>query len=595
MERKLAVILAADVAGYSRMMAQNEEATRATLSAYRSTITDIVAEHGGRIFNTAGDSAACEFASPVQAVRAAVAIQRALDRRNTDLPEAQRMQFRIGLNLGDVMIEGGDLLGDAVNIAARLQEVAAPAGICISDVMRAQIEGKLDFPLAALGERNLKNIPKPVGVHRVDWRLEDASASGVLAGQVSLPDKPSIAVLPFANMSGDSEQEYFADGITEDIITELARYRWFFVIARNSAFTYKGRAVDIKQVARDLGVRYVLEGSVRKAGNRIRVTAQLIEAETGNHLWAERYDRDYADVFAIQDELTQSVVGAIEPEILLGEGRRATHKSIDNLDAFDLANRGIWHFYQFGAQDNQEGERLLRRAIELDPKLPRGHMGLGRLLFGRSWWGWTDDTRRDLSAAYDAAQRAVALDDRDPYNHYAASMTSTMIGRHKQGLAHAQRGIDISPNFALAFLALGLARIFGGNFDDAADPFLRGMRLSPHEPLTFEFLNGIALAQYHMGNYEEARHYVERGLRARRTYGGLRIMLATLGQLGLYEEAASIRAEMEQHKPLDVVGQWAASTNYATPAHRAHLVEGLRKAGFVDIPEPIAIYAGSRA
>lgn len=595
MERKLAVILAADVAGYSRMMAHNEEGTRATLTAYRATIADIVGEHGGRIFNTAGDSAACEFSSAVQAVRAAVAIQRALDRRNTDLAEAQRMHFRIGLNLGDVMIEGTDLLGDAVNVAARLQEVAAPGGICISDNMRTQIEGKLDFPLVALGERNLKNIPRPVTVHRVEWRLEDAAASGVLGGQVSLPDRPSIAVLPFANMSGDAEQEYFADGITEDIITELARYRWFFVIARNSVFTYKGRAVDIKQVARELGVRYVLEGSVRKAGNRIRVTAQLIEAETGNHLWAERYDRDYADVFAIQDELTQSVVGAIEPEILLGESRRATHKSIDNLDAFDLANRGIWHFYQFGQQENREGERLLRRAIELDPKLSRGHMGLGRLLFGRSWWGWSDDIRRDLSTAYDAAQRAVALDDRDPYNYYAASMTATMIGRHRQGVAHAQRCIDLSPNFALAFLALGLARIFSGNFDDAVDPFVRGMRLSPHDPLTFEFLNGIALAQYQMGNYEEARHYAERGLRARRTYGGLRLLLAALGQLEQLDDCAPIRAELDQLKPLDVTGQWAASTNYANPAHRAHLVEGLRKAGFVEVPEPIVIYGGAGA
>jgi TolB-like protein len=491
------------------------------------------------------------------------------------------------------MIEGSDLLGDAVNVAARLQEVAAPAGICISDALRSQIEGKLDFPITPMGERSLKNIPRPMAIHRVDWRLEDATASGVLAGQVSLPAKPSIAVLPFANMSGDPEQEYFADGITEDIITELARYRWFFVIARNSTFTYKGRAVDIKQVARELGVRYVLEGSVRKAGNRIRVTAQLIEAESGNHLWAERYDRDYADVFAIQDELTQSVVGAIEPEILLGEGRRAKHKSIDNLDAFDLANRGIWHFYQFGAQENREGERLLRRAIELDPRLPRGHMGLARLLFGRCWWGWSDDIKRDLNAAYTSAQCAIGLDDRDPYNYYVASMTSTMIGLHRQGLAHAQRCIDLSPNFALAFLALGLARIFNGNFDDAVDPFLRGMRLSPNEPLTFEFLNGIGLAQYHMGNFEEARHYAENGLAKRRTYGGLRILAAALGQLGQLEDCAPIRVEMEALRPLDVAGQWAASTNYANPAHRAHLVEGLRKGGFVEVPEPISLQGGA--
>ncbi|MEO8557787.1 MAG: adenylate/guanylate cyclase domain-containing protein [Rhodospirillales bacterium] len=582
MQRKLAVILAADVAGYSRLMAADEEGTRATLTAYRAAIGEIVAEHDGRIFGTSGDSVICDFASPVQAVRASVAMQRGLQRRNADLPEQRRMEFRIGLNLGDVMIDEHDLLGDAVNIAARLQEVAAPAGICISDAVRMQIDGKLNFAVVSLGERSLKNIPKSVPVFRVDWKLEDPAASGVLGGALALPDKPSIAVLPFANMSGDAEQEYFADGITEDIITALARYRWFFVIARNSTFTYKGRAVDIKQVARELGVRYVLEGSVRKAGSRIRVTAQLIEAETGNHLWAEKYDRNYADVFDIQDELTESVVGAIEPEILLGESRRATGKSIDNLDAFDCCARGIWHFYQFGADDNRQGELLLRRAIELDPKMARAHMGLARLLFGRCWWGWSDDIKRDAASAYHSAQLAVTLDDRDPYGHYIAAMSGLLLQRHQQCLAEAQRAIDLSPNFALGFLGLTLARIFIGHFEGALDPALRGMRLSPNDPLTFEFINSIALAHYQMGNYDEALHHIERGLRSRRTYGGLRTLLATLGQLGRNDEAITALAEMERIKPGDAQAHWRATTGYADPAHRQHLIEGLRKAGMTN-------------
>ena len=277
-KRRLAAILAADVAGYSRMVAEDEEATLRTLGAYRVLIGDLIAEHGGRIFGTAGDSVVAEFASAVQAVRAAVAIQRALQRRNADLPVGRRMEFRIGINLGDVVAEGDDVLGDGVNIAARLQEVAAPAGICLSGAVREQIEGKLDFPLTALGERTLKNIPRPVAVYQVDRGVEVPTAANVLSGAPALPDKPSIAVLPFINLSGDPEQEYFVDGISEDVITALSHYRWFFVIARNSTFAYKGRqGVDVKQVARELGVRYVLEGSVRKAANRIRATAQLGE------------------------------------------------------------------------------------------------------------------------------------------------------------------------------------------------------------------------------------------------------------------------------------------------------------------------------
>src|SRR5215475_14366787 len=313
--RRLAAILAADVAGYSRLMAADEEATLRTLEAYRRTISDLISEHAGRIFGSAGDSMIAEFSSPVQAVRAAVAIQRALARHNADLPGDQRMDFRIGVNLGDVMVDNDNLRGDGVNVAARLQGVADPGGICISGAVRDQIEGKLNFPLMPIGQRSLKNISRPVSVYSVDWRLQHPAATGVLGGELALPDKPSIAVLPFSNMSGDPEQEYFADGITEDIITALSHHRWFFVIARNSTFVYKGRAVDVKQVARELGVRYVVEGSVRRAGGHVRVTAQLIDALTGNHLWAERYDRDVGEVFVVQDEITNAVAAAIEPAI----------------------------------------------------------------------------------------------------------------------------------------------------------------------------------------------------------------------------------------------------------------------------------------
>lgn len=581
MERKLAAILAADVVGYSRLMAADEEATLATLHAYRQTIGELVAEHGGRIFGTAGDSVVAEFPSPVQAVRTAVAIQRALHRRNADLAADRRMQLRIGVNLGDVVVAGADLLGDGVNVAARLQESAAPGGICIAGMVKDQIAGKVAFPLASLGERKLKNIPRPVTVFRVDWGLDDPAETGVLGGPLALPDRPSIAVLPFANMSGDAEQEYFADGLSEDIITALSRYRWFFVIARNSSFAYKGRSVDIKQVARELGVRYVLEGSVRKAGNRVRVTGQLIDAETGVHLWAERYDRDLADIFAIQDEITESVVGAIEPEILMGEGRRAVHKPTANLDAYDCCMRGIWHHYQLTREHIAEAIGWQRRAIALDPGFARAHMALTRALMSYCTFGYSDDVARDLAELEVAAARTIALDDRDPYCHYAVFTAHLAAGRLPQALAAAQRTIDLSPNFAFGHFALGWVRLYLGHFEQALDPLFRAIRLSPNDPLAFFFLSKVAQTHYHLGNHEEALHFAERALAVRRTHVVLTVLVACLGMLGRADDARPLVAELEDLAPPDPAGYWPLAHPYADPAHRQALMEGLRLAGAV--------------
>jgi TolB-like protein len=579
-KRRLAAILAADVAGYSRLMAENEEETLRVLGAYRAAIADLVAEHDGRIFGAAGDSVIAEFTSAVQSVRCAVAIQRALSRRNADLAPERRMEFRVGINLGDVMAEGQDLLGDGVNIAARLQEVAAPGGICVSGAVREQIEGKLDFPVAHVGERTLKNIPRPVQVWRVDWQLGEASTAGVLGGELALPDRPSIAVLPFANMSGDAEQEYFADGITEDIITALSHYRWFFVVARNSTFAYKGRAVDVKQVARELGVRYVLEGSVRKAGNRVRITAQLIEAESGNHLWAERFDRDLADIFAIQDEITQSVVGAIEPQLLLIEGGRAARKTPASLDAFDCFLRGMSHHNRYLPEENVQAETWFRRAVALDPKLAQGHMAMSRSLLTRVWNGWSQDIERDLAQGYAAATQAVALDDRDPYGHYMLSHASLLSRRHQQALTEAQRTIDLNPNFALGHLMLGVVRLFSGRFAEAANAILRCMRLSPGDPLSPLFMRFLALAHYHQGNYDEAIHYADAAFRRRPLYAALWTHLAALGQLGRTAETETVLAEMERRKPAQPERYFEITHPYADPAHLAHLVDGLRKAGW---------------
>jgi TolB-like protein/tetratricopeptide (TPR) repeat protein len=392
------------------------------------------------------------------------------------------------------------------------------------------------------------------------------------------PDRPSIAVLPFTNLSSDPDQEYLADGIVEDITTELSRFGELFVIARNSSFQYKGKAVDVRQVARELGVRYVLEGSVRRDGDRVRVAAQLIDGESGGHLWAEKYEHNYSHIFALQDEVTQSVVGAIQPQILVGEGRRAARKSPTNLDAFDSTMRGMWHVHQRTPHDNRLAEGWFTRSIELDPTLARAHVMLSRVLAGRCWVGDSDDIERDLHASLAAAERAVALDERDAAGQYALSIISLMTRRHERALGAAQRAIELNPNLALGHFALGETRLFMGQFSEALDPLMRCTRISPHDPLASTFVSLIALAHYHLGNYKEAVHHSERALQKRRTYFVLRTLAATLGQLGRIEEARPVLAEMERIKPTNEL-QWALISPYADPAYEAQILDGLHKAG----------------
>src|SRR5919106_1380973 len=369
--RKLAVIVAADVAGYSRLMAADEEGPLATRNAGRQVIDEMIARHHGRIFTTAGDSVMAEFASAVEAVRCAAAIQQEIERRNADLPEPRRMLFRVGVHLGDVMVGGDNLFGDGVNVAARLEGVAEPGGICISGAVYDQIRNKVDLTFEDLGERSLKHIGQPVRVFGV--RRDGAAAPGPLPERSAetAPARPSalpsIAVLPFANLGGDPEQEYFADGITEDLITELSRFQELRVIARNSVLTYKSKPVRVQEVGRDLGVRYVLEGSVRKAGARVRITAQLIDAATGHHLWAERFDRDLADIFEVQDEVASRIVATLAGKLGESERRRARSLQTDNPQAYDCVLRGRELWYRFTPEANREARRLYEKAIELDP------------------------------------------------------------------------------------------------------------------------------------------------------------------------------------------------------------------------------------
>ena len=375
-ERRLAAIVSTDVVGYSRLMGADKAGTLAAMRAHRKELWNpTIEKFGGRIVGTAGDSLLVEFASAVAAVESSVVVQRGMVERNADLPDDKRMLLRIGINIGEVVIEDDDIFGDGVNIAARMQEIAVPGGIAISRNAQEQVRDKLDIALADDGMHEVKNIAEPVHVWR--WSPEGAGAApAVPSAKLKLPDKPSIAVLPFDNMSGDPEQEHFSDGISEDIITALSSLRWLFVIARNSTFTYKGSAVDVTRVSRELGVRYVVEGSVRKAANRVRITAQLIDGSTGNHVWAERYDRELDDIFALQDEITEAIVGRIDSEVRSSERERAHRKPPANLDAWDLYQQGSWHFLKITKEDTEIGRRLCQKAIERDPNFASAYAGL---------------------------------------------------------------------------------------------------------------------------------------------------------------------------------------------------------------------------
>src|SRR5882762_9555493 len=465
-KRKLAAILAADIAGYSRLMGADEEGTLARLKLLRRELIDPKnKQHRGRIVKTTGDGILIEFPSVVDAVRCAVEVQQGMAQRNTDMPDGQRIVFRVGINLGDVIVEGKDIYGDGVNIAARLEGLAAPGGICVSRTVRDQVRDKLDFAFEDMGEQQVKNIARPVRVYRIR-ATASKRPNTIAAPALTLPDKPSVAVLPFTNMSADPEQEFFADGIAEDVITALSRYPSLFVIARNSCFTYKGRAVDVKQVGRELGVRYVLEGSLRKSGNRIRVTAQLVEAETGNHVWAERYDRDIADIFIVQDEITEAVTIAIAPAIANAEQQRAMRRLPESLDAWAAYQRGLWHLSKFTSDEASLAEQFFQRAIDLDPNFAGGYKGLALAVNNSASVYGTRSPREGFSSAEALARRAVAIDPADAEARARLGMTLWMRADYQGALAEVDRALALSPNLAYAHGIRGSTLVFSGQAED---------------------------------------------------------------------------------------------------------------------------------
>ena len=543
MERKLAAILSADVKGYSRLMGEDEEATIRTLTAYRALISSRIQQHRGRVVDSPGDNLLAEFASVVDAVQCAVEIQQELKKRNADLPAPRKMEFRIGINLGDVLVEGEKIYGDGVNIAARLEGLADGGGICVSGIVYDQVENKLNslnLGYEYLGEQTVKNIAKPVPVYRV--HLDPGTAAPVMRGKSEatssrppLPDKPSIAVLPFANLSGDPEQEYFSDGITEDLITDLSKLSGLFVISRNSAFLYKSKAVNPQQVSRELGVRYMLEGSVRKAGNRVRISAQLIDTTTGYHLWADRYDRELRDIFAVQDEVTQKIVAALQVKLTEGEQKRPRRPPTNNLDAYEHFLRGLECYWRRTREANTQARRMFERAIELDPDFAAAHAWLGRAYMIEWAFQWSDDPQIPERAAA-LAQRAVALDDSLPVAHQTLAYVFLLQKQFAQAIAEAERAMGLEPNDADACVTLGEILSCAGRPQEAVGLVEKALRLDPHYPASYLF--ALGQAYYLTGRHEEAIAALKRLLTRNPNHPRAHFFLAMVySEIGRKEEA----------------------------------------------------------
>ncbi len=583
MTRRLAAILAADVVGYTRLMEEDEAGTLATLRLRRQDVlAPLVAEHGGRVFKVMGDGVLVEFTSVVNAVECAVDLQRSFGERNAGILAAHRVQLRIGVHFGDVIVEGSDLYGDSVNLAARLEGLAEPGGVCISGDVYRQVRSKLQFDFQDLGEHKLKNLAEPVRAYRVQFGGAEASVAPP-AGEATpsrLSQKPSIAVLPFANMSGDAEQEYFSEGITEDIITNLSRNRAFFVISRSTSFTYKGSAVDVAKVARELGVRYVLEGSVRKSGNFVRITAQLIDAANGHHLWADRYDRELADVFAVQDEIGQNIIGAIAPGIISAEIQHAQRKHPSQLDAWDRIMRAHWHIRRFTQGDLVEARHLLTEAIALDPG---NAMALSDLAFAShfdSVFGWSDGPAQSRVTQGEAARRAVAADDGDAMAHTALAIYELFSGRHEEARRRLRRALDLDPNSAFARGYLGVTYGFGGDCDTALPHLEEAMRLSPRDPLLVIWSLCQGWANFTAERYEEAIKFAIEAAEANPEFPDIYAVLAAAnGQLGRVSAARVALDELSRRMPNLTASDERLNRPFARAVNRESFLEGLRKAG----------------
>jgi adenylate cyclase len=514
-QRRLAAILAADVVGYSRLMGLDEEGTLATLTAHLAEMVEpCIAEHRGRVVKTTGDGLLAEFASVVDAVECAIAVQDGMRDRNGAVPEDRRMKFRIGVNLGDVIVQDDDVFGDGVNVAARLEGLAEAGGVCVSDMVHQGIRSKLDLAFDDLGPQRVKNIGEPVRAFHIRPGAPSEATAAAPGEALALPDRPSIAVLPFDNISGDPEQEYFSDGITEDIITELSKISGLFVIARHSTFTYKGQSVTLKQVGRDLGVRYVLEGSVRKAGNRLRISAQLIDATTDHHLWAERYDRDLEDIFAVQDEVARNVASALTVALKPEEGERLSRTPTENLDAYDIYLRTRSSLWPPTRENILTGRSAYRRITEIDPSFAGGYAGQSMTHALAALFGHSEGPEEDARLALELADQAVALDDGFAQAHSALGLAQTVTGQHDEAVACARRAVELQPGDADARLFSAFANLFAGQPEDAYEAITTALRLDP-QYVSGPYRNVLGIVCFCAERYEEAlgafKRNVDRG------------------------------------------------------------------------------------
>jgi adenylate cyclase len=585
-ERRLAAILAADVAGYSRLMGADEVGTLAALKAHRREIVDpAIAAHNGRIVKTTGDGMLVEFASAVDAVTCAVAVQEKMAERTAKGTE-RCIQFRVGINVGDIIIDRDDIFGDGVNVAARVENECEPGGVCLSGNAFEQVRGKTGFAFDDLGERSLKNIDRPVRLYAVRsaaFSTETAAKAPAEAEKpLALPDKPSIAVLPFQNMSGDAEQEYFADGIVEDIITALSRVHWLFVIARNSSFTYKGKPVDVKRVGRELGVRYVLEGSVRKAGNRVRITGQLVDATTGAHVWADHFDGALDDIFDLQDGVTASVAGTIEPRLQQAEIERAGRKPTESLDAYDYFLRGMASFHLFTKDGLLEARRLLQRATELDPNYASAYGMAAWCIHLSKTNAWLAEPEREIAEGVSLARRAVTVGKDDPTALWSGGHSLAYLAREiESGAAYIDRALVLNPNLAAAWSVSGWLRIYLGEPAKAIEHLERAGRLSPLDPIAYLGYAGRALAHLLAGRYDEAVSWATKARHEQPNWAtSLRVAAIAYALSDRTVEAQEAMARLREIDPtLRLSNLERVAPPLQRPVDSARFVEGLRKAG----------------
>jgi len=578
-ERRLAAILAADVVGYSRLMGEDEAGTLARLKSLRAEAIDPkVAAYGGRIVKSMGDGLLIEFPSAVDAVGLAVEMQADIAGRNAGVPEERRLRFRIGINIGDVIVDGGDIFGDGVNVAARLEEQAEPGGILVSGLVQESVRNRLEVAFEDRGERSLKNIANPVRVFGIAVPTGDVR-QGAPAAADALFRKPAVAVLPFANMSGDAEQEYFADGLTEDIITALSRWRSFPVIARNSTFAYKGQSPDIREVGKALGARYVVEGSVRKAGNRVRVTAQLINSDTGHHVWAERYDRDLDDIFALQDEMTDRIAAIVEPAIAGAEVRQLAARPPRELSVWDLCIQGQHLIYEGTKESNRKARDKFNRAIEIDPDYARAWAGLAYTHMHDVRLRFTDSREESLKSALDAARRAVAADESDAEARTMLARTLNASGRTENGLAEIRRALELNPQNTSAIMTIAVIRAFKqGAPEEGIGWFERTLEINPNDPRNYIIKTHLAVAHICAGNYEQAAELARDATGARADYIESHAALASaLGHLGRVEEAAQAAENFR-----DRVGEYAETYPIWDQSTKDIFLAGLRKAKLID-------------